>query len=284
MSNDHSCAAIKLFGKMIQLLPLNQDDALAGRDDCCDTNLLSSSNSLASMVDQEPMENRFHKDKHEEMRSEDIKDDSEASSLRSSKNGETTCSQQDKTMKKPDKMLPCPRCNSKATKFCYFNNYNVNQPRHFCKNCQRYWTAGGTMRNVPVGAGRRKTKASSSLHFNHQWFPSKVACFSRPFPWDVPMEGYNIPVSPTVLGKHSRDEPNMDSTTLRIIDDDGATNKSSMLTTPMMKTKNTNSGGLFNGFQSKGNDERNYRSVETFSVLRANPAALSRSLNFHEKT
>ncbi|KAH7838453.1 hypothetical protein Vadar_026574 [Vaccinium darrowii] len=44
------------------------------------------------------------------------------------------------------------------TKFCYFNNYNVNQPRHFCKGCQRYWTAGGALRNVPVGAGRRKNK------------------------------------------------------------------------------------------------------------------------------
>ncbi|KAG6495548.1 dof zinc finger protein 5-like [Zingiber officinale] len=52
--------------------------------------------------------------------------------------------------------LPCPRCKSKETKFCYFNNYNVNQPRHFCKACHRYWTAGGTLRNVPVGAGRRR--------------------------------------------------------------------------------------------------------------------------------
>ncbi|CAD5177867.1 unnamed protein product [Musa acuminata subsp. malaccensis] len=60
--------------------------------------------------------------------------------------------------KKPDKILPCPRCKSLDTKFCYYNNYNVNQPRHFCKHCQRYWTAGGTMRNVPVGAGRRKSK------------------------------------------------------------------------------------------------------------------------------
>ncbi|KAL9233752.1 hypothetical protein vseg_008708 [Gypsophila vaccaria] len=69
---------------------------------------------------------------------------------------------QEKTLKKPDKILPCPRCNSMDTKFCYYNNYNVNQPRHFCKNCQRYWTAGGTMRNVPVGAGRRKNKSSAS--------------------------------------------------------------------------------------------------------------------------
>lgn len=60
--------------------------------------------------------------------------------------------------KKPDKIIPCPRCKSMETKFCYFNNYNVNQPRHFCKGCQRYWTAGGALRNVPVGAGRRKNK------------------------------------------------------------------------------------------------------------------------------
>lgn len=71
---------------------------------------------------------------------------------------------EDKTLKKPDKILPCPRCNSMDTKFCYYNNYNVNQPRHFCKNCQRYWTAGGTMRNVPVGAGRRKNKTASTQY------------------------------------------------------------------------------------------------------------------------
>ncbi|KAI4319145.1 hypothetical protein MLD38_032780 [Melastoma candidum] len=65
-----------------------------------------------------------------------------------------------KTMKKPDKILSCPRCNSMDTKFCYYNNYNVNQPRHFCRACQRYWTAGGSMRSMPVGAGRRKTKSA----------------------------------------------------------------------------------------------------------------------------
>ncbi|EPS72532.1 hypothetical protein M569_02229, partial [Genlisea aurea] len=54
--------------------------------------------------------------------------------------------------------IPCPRCRSADTKFCYFNNYNVNQPRHYCRGCQRYWTAGGALRNVPIGAGRRKVK------------------------------------------------------------------------------------------------------------------------------
>ncbi|KAJ1292472.1 hypothetical protein BS78_02G394100 [Paspalum vaginatum] len=68
----------------------------------------------------------------------------------------------EKVLKKPDKILPCPRCNSMDTKFCYYNNYNIKQPRHFCKSCQRYWTAGGSMRNIPVGAGRRKSKSASA--------------------------------------------------------------------------------------------------------------------------
>lgn len=86
--------------------------------------------------------------------------DEETSKSKAVKNGkDPKC--QEKALKKPDKILPCPRCDSLETKFCYYNNYNVNQPRHFCKSCQRYWTAGGTMRNVPVGAGRRKSKSST---------------------------------------------------------------------------------------------------------------------------
>ncbi|XP_042449600.1 dof zinc finger protein DOF1.4-like isoform X1 [Zingiber officinale] len=54
--------------------------------------------------------------------------------------------------------LRCPRCDSANTKFCYYNNYSLAQPRHFCKACKRYWTRGGTLRNVPVGGGCRKNK------------------------------------------------------------------------------------------------------------------------------
>jgi hypothetical protein len=54
--------------------------------------------------------------------------------------------------------LKCPRCDSHNTKFCYYNNYSLSQPRHFCKSCKRYWTRGGTLRNVPVGGGCRKNK------------------------------------------------------------------------------------------------------------------------------
>uniref|UniRef100_A0A0D6R0L5 Dof-type domain-containing protein n=1 Tax=Araucaria cunninghamii TaxID=56994 RepID=A0A0D6R0L5_ARACU len=74
---------------------------------------------------------------------------------------------EEKTLPKPEKPVPCPRCQSIETKFCYFNNYNVNQPRHFCKNCRRYWTAGGTMRNIPVGAGRRKSKHFSAFQLHN---------------------------------------------------------------------------------------------------------------------
>ncbi|KAE8657115.1 Dof zinc finger protein DOF5.8 [Hibiscus syriacus] len=58
-------------------------------------------------------------------------------------------------------LLSCPRCDSTNTKFCYYNNYNLSQPRYFCKACRRYWTQGGTLRNVPVGGGTRKASKRS---------------------------------------------------------------------------------------------------------------------------
>ncbi|KAL3838673.1 hypothetical protein ACJIZ3_023264 [Penstemon smallii] len=51
--------------------------------------------------------------------------------------------------------LKCPRCDSPNTKFCYYNNYSLSQPRHFCKTCRRYWTRNGALRNVPIGGGCR---------------------------------------------------------------------------------------------------------------------------------
>ncbi|KAJ6811541.1 uncharacterized protein M6B38_153180 [Iris pallida] len=62
----------------------------------------------------------------------------------------------------PEQALKCPRCESSNTKFCYYNNYSLTQPRYFCKGCRRYWTQGGSLRNVPVGGGCRKNKRSSS--------------------------------------------------------------------------------------------------------------------------
>lgn len=59
---------------------------------------------------------------------------------------------------RPQEQINCPRCNSTNTKFCYYNNYSLTQPRYFCKTCRRYWTEGGSLRNVPVGGGSRKNK------------------------------------------------------------------------------------------------------------------------------
>ncbi|KAJ0962126.1 hypothetical protein J5N97_029954 [Dioscorea zingiberensis] len=66
-----------------------------------------------------------------------------------------------RTRPQKEQALNCPRCNSTNTKFCYYNNYSLTQPRYFCKTCRRYWTEGGSLRNVPVGGGSRKTKRSS---------------------------------------------------------------------------------------------------------------------------
>ncbi|KAE8689434.1 Dof zinc finger protein DOF1.4 [Hibiscus syriacus] len=67
-----------------------------------------------------------------------------------------------KLMEKPSQLqqqaLKCPRCDSSNTKFCYYNNYSLSQPRHFCKACKRYWTNGGTLRNIPVGGGCRRNR------------------------------------------------------------------------------------------------------------------------------
>ncbi|MCD7461947.1 hypothetical protein HAX54_047432 [Datura stramonium] len=80
--------------------------------------------------------------------------------------GEGDPNQQQRRMKMPENISSppqpppqkCPRCDSNNTKFCYYNNYSLTQPRYFCKTCRRYWTQGGTLRNVPVGGGCRKGK------------------------------------------------------------------------------------------------------------------------------
>ncbi|CAA0827192.1 Dof zinc finger protein DOF3.7 [Striga hermonthica] len=81
-------------------------------------------------------------------------------------------------MRPPQKeqALNCPRCHSTNTKFCYYNNYSLTQPRYLCKTCRRYWTEGGTLRNVPVGGGSRKhkksvpTSSSDHMSFSSQKF------------------------------------------------------------------------------------------------------------------
>ncbi|KAM0942594.1 putative transcription factor C2C2-Dof family [Dioscorea sansibarensis] len=76
----------------------------------------------------------------------------------------------------PPPPIKCPRCDSTNTKFCYYNNYNLSQPRHFCKSCRRYWTKGGVLRNVPVGGGSRKSSSSKRSSSKDRRRP----CPSRP--------------------------------------------------------------------------------------------------------
>ncbi|KAK4393122.1 Cyclic dof factor 2 [Sesamum angolense] len=113
------------------------------------------------------------------------------------------------------------------------------------------------------------------------------------------------PNSPT-LGKHSRDdnivrmadmkdeetrkESNSEKClwvpkTLRI-DDPGEAAKSSIWATLGIKNDRADSGGggLFKPFQTQSKGDEKTRVSETSTVLQANPAALSRSLSFHESS
>ncbi|CAN0847557.1 Dof zinc finger protein DOF3.5 [Linum grandiflorum] len=71
----------------------------------------------------------------------------------------------------------CPRCGSSNTKFCYYNNYSLTQPRYFCKGCRRYWTKGGSLRNVPVGGGCRKSRRPN--HNNNKSSSFKISSSHR---------------------------------------------------------------------------------------------------------
>ncbi|KAG2689944.1 hypothetical protein I3760_09G163900 [Carya illinoinensis] len=153
---------IKLFGRKIQLPECSIPARTAVMESCCDTTKVEVHNSYADNLwkAQKPSASG---DKNEEPHTP-LPVETPVDHMPKELQLESNTAEEDKVFKKPDKLLQCPRCNSFDTKFCYFNNYNIKQPRHFCKNCQRYWTAGGTMRNVPVGAGRRKNMHLASQH------------------------------------------------------------------------------------------------------------------------
>ncbi|CAI8587925.1 unnamed protein product [Vicia faba] len=243
--------------------------------------------------------------------------ETEASQQSSTKLDEQSHMSQDKSPKKPDKIVPCPRCKSMDTKFCYYNNYNVKQPRHFCKNCQRYWTSGGTARKMLVGAGRRKNKVTSfSSNVLHYPQMSTVLTFGsnssnityyggflQPL-WNVqsiPTQSCG-PSKPT-LGKHSRDgdmiiHPNSEKEKLGLESNNKESNDTNEVLIPKLlrfddpndvarssiwSTIGTkNGGGIFKGFGSNC-DKKNNVVEASSSILKANPAALSRSIVFHDR-
>ncbi|KAG9149697.1 hypothetical protein Leryth_012421 [Lithospermum erythrorhizon] len=95
---------------------------------------------------------------------------------------------QDIEEEKPEH-LECPRCFSSNTKFCYYNNYNKSQPRHFCKSCKRHWTKGGTLRNVPLGGGRKnkRQKLSNSATNKNVSHVSSINYHSAPMSSNDPL-------------------------------------------------------------------------------------------------
>ncbi|GLT79792.1 hypothetical protein SLA2020_512670 [Shorea laevis] len=93
---------------------------------------------------------------------------------------------------RPPEQLNCPRCNSTNTKFCYYNNYSLTQPRYFCKTCRRYWTEGGSLRNVPVGGGSRKNKRSSTPSSSSTKVPDLNPQFSSQNPKNIVHKGQDL--------------------------------------------------------------------------------------------
>nr|GMD14363.1 dof zinc finger protein DOF4.5-like [Ipomoea batatas] len=72
----------------------------------------------------------------------------------------------------PPSPRQCPRCHSDDTKFCYFNNYNMNQPRYYCRACKRHWTHGGIQRDIPIGGKSNKGRKSTKRYENKRVQPS----------------------------------------------------------------------------------------------------------------
>ncbi|KAL1802337.1 hypothetical protein ACET3Z_030984 [Daucus carota] len=77
--------------------------------------------------------------------------------------------------------LRCPRCNSEETKFGYYNNNQISQPRYRCKNCKKFWTHGGKVRDISSnGRERRVNRFRDSS-------PSTVSSAPPPPPLPVGM-------------------------------------------------------------------------------------------------
>lgn len=161
------------------------------------------------------------------------------------------------------------------------------------------------------------TPASYPVPFYSTTPPPYWAC-AVPGAWNVPWVISRTPTtsqshtppssgpnSPT-LGKHSRDdnmqkvanteegapkERNVEKNlwvpkTLRI-DDPGEAAKSSIWATLGIKNNRADAvsgGGLFKPFQPQSKGDEKIHSSEASTVLQANPAALSRSLSFHERS
>lgn len=161
--------AIKLFGKTIAL-PVNDGGGSGeGEEDKGHPNKESAIASKNIEQVSPNSEDKSADDNHKQHSSVDQELELEAEMNSNTEEEQNESSNpQEKTLKKPDKILPCPRCNSLDTKFCYYNNYSRMQPRYLCRACKRHWTEGGTLRNVPVGGGRKNKRARTKSNEDPQ--------------------------------------------------------------------------------------------------------------------
>ncbi|KAG6526852.1 hypothetical protein ZIOFF_016855 [Zingiber officinale] len=114
----------------------------------------------------------------------------------------------DSNVKAPAGAVRCPRCDSGNTKFCYYNNYSLSQPRHFCRACKRYWTRGGALRNVPVGGRchRRKNKRTAAAATKKSPFLPLPSSPSSRLP---PLRHQDPNNSSVFAGPHTLDAPSL---------------------------------------------------------------------------
>ena len=92
-----------------------------------------------------------------------------------------------KSLAPPTTPLSCARCGSEDTKFCYYNNYNIKQPRFYCKvramrrRVARRQRCGGVRREMN-GAGccaRSRTERRKEWLLP-LWFAAPRAACSGP--------------------------------------------------------------------------------------------------------
>ncbi|KAK7406595.1 hypothetical protein VNO78_08223 [Psophocarpus tetragonolobus] len=158
--------------------------------------------------------------------------------------------------------LRCPRCDSSNTKFCYYNNYNLTQPRHFCKTCRRYWTKGGALRNVPIGGGCRKSKNSGMSNSVAKQTATKMKAVASELGRSQPLFDQDLPQTPILWGSPQNSQlmaflratqnPNPNPTPVSVVvkEEGNLTmgSQSHMLTDPLL------ANGLFNPRTSLGYD------------------------------
>lgn len=167
--------------------------------------------------------------------------------------------------------LKCPRCDSSNTKFCYYNNYSLSQPRHFCKACKRYWTRGGTLRNVPVGGGCRKNKKVKKHSISDVDSPSSSLPTTTTNPNLNPPLFYGVPTNPSYYSFNNFKVMNVDEvsgydlhTQMNTVHELGFASSSSALSSyPFFGSLTSNSMASLIG--SSLEQQQKYVSVNNFS-------------------